>query len=298
MIQADTSRLALVSKVQSSPHLPVKGIEPLAFLQAITSSLDVDRVLAILSNFLDKAVGHSGWQYRNSGLNIVLEGGKEERHRLEYNLILTSETIGTFTLMRSRRFSESDQIRVETLLGLAVPALDNALRHQTVVNLLERDTLTGLGNSNALSRQGVQWLADTIRQNRPLSMLALDLDDFKVVNDSFGHPVGDRLLVDFADILRANTRTSDLCVRMGGDKFAVLLPGASLIDAMGCAERIRLSIAICVNPAQHGDSIKVSVSIGVATYRSGMDINQLYNQADQALFAAKRTGCNRVMATI
>jgi diguanylate cyclase (GGDEF)-like protein len=298
MIRVDTSRPAPASKVQNLPHQPVKGVEPLAFLQAVTSTLDMDRVLAVLNNFLEKVVDHSGWQYRHTELDIKLEGGKNDRHRLEYNLTLSSENIGTFALMRSRRFSEGDQIRIETLLGLTVPALNNALRHRTVVTLLERDALTGLGNRSALARQGAQWLADAIRQKRPLSMIVLDLDDFKVVNDSYGHPAGDRLLVDFADILRANTRTSDLCVRMGGDEFVVLLPGANLTDALGCAERIRLAIAEYANPAGNGDAIKGSVSIGVATYRSGMNMNQLYHQADHALYAAKRAGCNRVMATI
>jgi diguanylate cyclase (GGDEF)-like protein len=85
---------------------------------------------------------------------------------------------------------------------------------------------------------------------------------------------------------------------MGGDEFVVLLPGANLTDAMGCAERIRQAIGEYANPDESGDAIKGSVSIGVATYRSGMTMKQLYHQADHALYAAKRAGCNRVMATI
>jgi diguanylate cyclase (GGDEF)-like protein len=285
-----------VSAAQESLHQPIDRVEPLRFMQAISASLDLDQVLSTLNRFLEKLVDHSGWQYRHAEWDIALEGGQRDRHQLEYDLTSSDERIGTFSLTRGRRFSESDQVRIESLLGLATPALHNALRYRAVVQLLERDTLTGLGNRRALSRQGVQWLADAIRQDRPLSMLALDVDDFKSVNDTFGHPEGDRLLISIADILRTNTRTSDLCVRMGGDEFAVVLPGADLNQAMGCAERIRLAIAACSIATPSGDSIMGSVSIGVATYGSGMDLDELYQRADDALYAAKRTGCNQVLA--
>ncbi len=298
MIAADTTRLALVAAVHKPLRQPVEPIEPPGFLQAITASLDLDQVLEALTGYLERAVGHSGWEYRNAGMDIALQGGKPDRHRLEYNLTLSGEGVGVLALMRGRRFSEDEQMRVEALLGLATPALKNALRYQTVLNLLERDTLTGLGNRRALSRQGVQWLADASRQNRPLSMLALDLDDFDVIDASFEDPLGDRLLCGIADTLRANIRISDLCVRMGRSEIAVLLPGADLINAIDCAERIRLAIATCTIPTQDDESIRVSASIGVAAYRPGMNIDSLYHQAADALYAAKRSGRNRVMATV
>ena len=293
---ADRPYLTLVSESQESLHQPIDPIEPLRFLQAISVSLDLDQILSTLNRYLEELVDHSGWQYRHADWEIELEGGQRDRHQLEYDLTSSGEQIGIFSLTRGRRFSESDQVRIESLLGLATPALHNALRYRAVAQLLERDTLTGLGNRRALSRQGVQWLADAIRYDRPLSMLVLDLDGFKSVNDTFGHPEGDRLLVSIAKILRTNTRTSDLCVRMGGDEFAVVLPGADLDRAIGCAERIRLTIAACSIDTPSGDSIRGSVSIGVATYSSGMDLDDLYHRADDALYAAKRMGCNQVLA--
>ncbi len=296
--QADTSRLTLVSKAQESQHQAIGGLDPIGFLQTIGASLDLGRVLTILNSFLEDLVGHRGWEYRSAGSDAAFEGGKRDRHRLEYALNLSGEQIGTFTIMRGRRFSETDQVRIEALLGLAAPALKNAQSYQAILQLLERDTLTGLGNRRALFGQGAQWLADAIRQDRPLSMLAVDLDDFKIVNDSFGHPAGDRVLVGIAEILRASTRASDLCVRMGGDEFAVLLPGADYANAMRCAERIRLAVEASSIVTSNGDSIRVSASIGVATYRSGMDLDQLYHQADDALYVVKRSRCARVLATV
>ncbi|MGV0952232.1 MAG: diguanylate cyclase [Azonexus sp.] len=292
----DRPYVSLMSMAPESLHQPIDRIEPLRFLQAISASLDLDQVLSTLNRFLEKLVGHSDWQYRHAEWNIELEGGQRDHHQLEYDLVAGSERIGTFALTRSRRFSESDRTCIESLLGLATPALHNALRYRAVVQLVERDTLTGLGNRRALSRQGVQWLADAIRHDRPLSMLVLDLDDFKFINDTFGHPAGDRLLVSVADILRGNTRTSDLCIRMGGDEFAVMLPGADLEDAIGCAQRIRLAIAACAIATPNGDAISGSVSIGVASYGAGMDLDALYQRADDALYTAKRAGGNQVLA--
>ncbi len=294
--QADTPRLTLVPSVEPAARQPVGTIDPVRFLQSIMASLELDALLHTLSEFLAELVGQSGWEYQNSELGVELSGGRLDRHRLEYALSLNDQEMGTLKLARGRRFSDLDQARIESLLGLAAPALRNAIRFQGLSQQLERDVLTGLGNRRAFYLQGGRWLADAIRQERPLSMLLMDLDSFKSVNDRFGHPVGDRLLCALADTLVAATRGSDLCVRMGGDEFSVLLPGTDLVAAMECAERIRRSVARLSVDTEAGGKVSATVSIGVATYRSGLDLELLYRQSDEALYAAKRAGCNRVLA--
>ena len=199
-------------------------------------------------------------------------------------------------LMRGRRFTEEEQERVEGLLGLAAPAIRNALRFFSVSQQLERDPLTGLGNRRALCVQGGQWLADSVRHHQPISLLVMDLDRFKDVNDSHGHPVGDRLLCKVAETLMRVTRQADLCVRMGGDEFVVLLPWTGLADALDCAERIRRSVSAERVETPSGEWVSPRMSIGVATHRGGMDMDHLYHQADQALYAAKRAGADCVLA--
>jgi len=294
--QADTPHLTLVSSSETVTQPEPKSVDPVAFLQAITASLDLDRVLTILNRFLFDLVCHSGWEYLNAAEGLAFEGGQPDRHRLEYDLSLGGGEMGRLVLMRGRRFSELEQERIEALLGLAAPALKNALAYQTVLTQLESDPLTGLGNRIALFREGAHWLADAVRQSRPLSMLVLDLDGFKRINDQFGHPEGDRLLQAVAKGLRSATRASDLCVRMGGDEFVILLPGTDLTHAMECAERVRLAIEHCSSETAEGVRVGVCASIGVATHRPGMDLDQLYTQADEALYAAKRAGRNRTLA--
>jgi diguanylate cyclase (GGDEF)-like protein len=294
--QTDTPRLTIVASSEVSARQPSEVIDPIRFLQAITSSVELDQVMAILNDYLRDLVGHTGWEYRRSPKGMVISGGKPDRHRLEYSLNLNGLEMGTLTLMRGRRFSESDQARIEGLLGLAATALHNALRFHDLTELLERDSMTGLGNRRALTLQGAQWLANAVRHKKPLSMLVLDIDRFKTINDTHGHPLGDRVLCSVADTLRSVTRAADLCVRMGGDEFVVVLPETNLAAALDCAERIRRAIDRSSINASTGEPIQATVSIGVASHRPWMDLDQLYRQADDALYAAKRAGSNRVLA--
>lgn len=296
-VQSDIPSLTLVSSAQQKAHQPAETLDSLQFLQAITASLDLSDVIGTLARFLQDLVDHSGWEYRRCEADEKMTGGKPDRHRLEYALTLNGAEMGTLKLMRGRRFSEDEQVAIESLIGLAAPAIQNALRFFNVSQQLERDPLTGLGNRRALSIQGAQWLADSRRHHQPISMLVMDLDHFKGVNDTFGHPVGDQVLCTVAETLREATREADLCVRMGGDEFVVLLPWSGLEDALECAERIRRTLASRPIDTPTGEQLTISISAGVATYRRGMDLDRLYQQADQALYAAKRAGAGQVLAS-
>ncbi|MBK1693241.1 GGDEF domain-containing protein [Chromatium weissei] len=272
---ADIPSLTLVSSVESPLRQPTESsVEPIEFLQAISASLELERVLNTLSRFLYDLVAHSGWEYHHSESGVARAGGKPDRHRLEYALTLNDKTMGTLTLMRGRRFSDHDQQRIESLLGLAGSALSNALQLHLTNQQLERDPLTGLGNRRALAAQGTQWLADSFRYQQPVSMLVMDLDRFKTVNDNFGHPFGDHLLQTMAEVLRTLTRNADLCVRLGGDEFVVLLPRTDLTEATECAERIRRRVNQLTLTAPTGEVVQPSISIGVASCRAGMAMRQ------------------------
>ncbi|WP_236786277.1 GGDEF domain-containing protein [Allochromatium tepidum] len=286
--QADTSRLALVATAGPSRRQPPETIDTVRFLQAVTASLELEEVLGALNEFLHQAFGHGGWEYRGPSDEPRLAGGHSDRHRIEYTLTLNGQDLGALKLMRGRRFSEDDQQRIEGLLALAAPAIRNALRFSHVNRQLERDPLTGLGNRRALTLQGEQWLADSVRHHHSLSMLVLDLDSFKAVNDTHGHPVGDRILCKVAETLMTVTRTADLCVRLGGDEFVVLLPETGLDAAQDCAERIRRALARQFVETESGRRVGISVSIGAATLRADMSLDQLYQHADAALYVAKQ----------
>ncbi|WP_017925159.1 GGDEF domain-containing protein [Thioalkalivibrio sp. HL-Eb18] len=300
----NAGNLRLVSGKGKSTERPEAPFDALAFVQSLTATLEFDAVLQRLQEQLHTLLQHSGWIFYTDGDDQSWSGGEDDRHRIEYGLSYNGATMGSLILMRGRRFSDAEQQQIEALLGLAAPALHNAHRFRRLMSNLESDELTGLGNRRAFEIQGAKWLADCRRQDRPLSVLAIDLDHFKRINDDYGHAVGDELLRRVADTLRAATRQSDLLVRMGGEEFLAVLPGADLACAMECAERIRTAIANIRATATADDAsalqcegmVKVTASIGVASVGRSTTLQALYQKADEALYAAKQSGRNRVLA--
>jgi len=157
-----------------------------------------------------------------------------------------------------------------------------------------RDEMTGLYNQRHLHEKGAYFIADALRYKRPLSCLMIDIDHFKQINDSFGHPFGDIVLIDVAHLLRNQLRVNDIISRYGGEEFAVLLPETSSFDAIKVAEKIRKKIASHL--FNHGGIVhKVTVSIGVAEFTSkDGKLKQLISRADEALYQSKENGRNRV----
>lgn len=153
------------------------------------------------------------------------------------------------------------------------------------------DQLTGLYNRHFLHEAAQQAVANANRHNHPLSLLFLDLDHFKRINDNHGHDVGDRVLREVGALLRKNCRDGDIAARFGGEEFVLLLVECGLEDAQTKAETLRAEI-VATELAGH----KITVSFGVATLLIGQQTSfeQLFKQADIALYAAKRSGRNRV----
>ncbi|WP_445680179.1 diguanylate cyclase [Radicibacter daui] len=167
-----------------------------------------------------------------------------------------------------------------------------------LLHLATRDPLTGLANRSHFLARGGEALALATRYGRPLSVLLLDLDGFKLVNDTWGHAAGDAILQLTAQTCLSQLRTVDLLGRLGGEEFAVLLPETGLEGAMAVAERLRLRIAEA-RTSIAGAAVGVTTSIGVADLQSGSvnasdGLDHLLAVADRALYAAKRGGRNRV----
>lgn len=158
------------------------------------------------------------------------------------------------------------------------------------------DALTGHWNRRALDdvlKQQVEWHAAT---GRPFSILMIDIDFFKNINDEFGHLVGDDVLRAFAQGLREFLRSADFCARFGGEEFVVVLPDTSLSTAMEVGERIRQGIARA--PLLNKPRIQATVSIGVATMDEGQSVNELFAAADAAVYLAKNEGRNQVRSHV
>jgi diguanylate cyclase (GGDEF)-like protein len=162
-------------------------------------------------------------------------------------------------------------------------------------HLVSHDGLTGLVNRAELERLCRIELLRAQRHGLPVSLLAIDLDHFKHVNDQWGHPVGDAVLVAVADVLRRSVRASDVVGRMGGEEFMVLLPHSDAQAAAALADKLRRAIAAMQVPVGV-DRVRLTASVGVASARPGQELSfeSLYRLADRALYQAKAAGRDRV----
>ncbi|WP_313024682.1 biofilm regulation diguanylate cyclase SiaD [Pseudomonas lopnurensis] len=154
------------------------------------------------------------------------------------------------------------------------------------------DSLTGIANRRLLTERLREESERAKRYSRPMSVVMLDIDRFKLINDEYGHEVGDRVLIEVVRVMEAETREQDLCGRWGGEEFLILMPESTAEEAEVVMQRLRDSIAnlaVRVN----NDLLGVTASMGVAELRTDETYSSTINRADVALLRAKRSGRNR-----
>lgn len=164
--------------------------------------------------------------------------------------------------------------------------------HRLLEETARRDSLTGLANRGALFEALQAALEPSAKEG---VLLMIDADEFKQINDRFGHAAGDRTLREIADAMRKTLRPDDFCARIGGEEFAVILPATTLAEAHVIAERLRDEIGRIRLKVRGGAQVTVSVSIGAAILRGGADASAVMRLADKRLYEAKKTGRNRTV---
>ncbi len=260
----------------------------------LQSTLDLESLLNYFHEQASELIPYDGLVYENAALDLRIRLGRQGRNRCSYRLVLLEEELGQVTISRARRFEEGELEQFETLLSLLIYPVRNALLYRRALANALTDPVTGLNNRSALEQALEQQVEFARRHGNPLSLLMLDIDFFKQVNDRHGHPAGDALLMELGNRLAECARRSDIIFRYGGEEFSILLNNTDTAGARRLAERIRRAVE--ERPFRHGrKKIPMTVSLGVATLREGEEGKALVERADRALYRAKNDGRNQVV---
>ncbi|AVU76061.1 GGDEF domain-containing protein [Pseudomonas sp. Fig-3] len=261
--------------------------------QQLQTSLEPQRILGLFFREVQRLVPLDALIYRHSPSDLRLELGQRGHHTLTYNLSHESEYLGELVFRRNQRFTETEQADLESVLSTLLFPLRNALLYRAATQSALRDPLTGTGNRIAMDQTLIREIDMAKRHLQPLSLLMLDIDHFKRVNDSHGHGIGDEVLKGVAEAIKNQLRNVDMVFRFGGEEFLILLSNTSRDAAALVGERLRHA-AQAQDYFAAGTRIELTVSLGCATLLPGESVESLLRRADNALYVAKREGRNRL----
>ncbi|MEJ5057666.1 MULTISPECIES: GGDEF domain-containing protein [unclassified Pseudomonas] len=259
----------------------------------LQTSLEPQRILGLFFREIQRLVPLDALSYQHTSSDLRLEFGHRGHHSISYSLSHEGEHLGELEFRRNQRFSEQEQGYLESLLASLLYPMRNTLLYRAATQSALRDPLTDTGNRIAMDQTLTREIELSRRHLQPLSLLMLDIDHFKQINDTHGHSAGDDVLRAVAATIKSQLRNVDMVFRFGGEEFLILLSNTSREAAALVGERLRIA-AQAEEYVADGRSIELTVSLGCSTLLPGESVESLLRRADNALYVAKREGRNRL----
>lgn len=260
----------------------------------LQTSLEIDELIKIFTKEVQRVLSVGGVLYQEPAHGVDVEIGAQCRHTLSYALVLFEQSLGNIRFFRTSAFSELECQKIERMLTTLVYPLRNAFKYMQAIQSSFLDGLTGVKNRAAFDNALQREIELAHRQNSDLSVVVLDVDYFKKVNDTFGHAAGDQVLIKIAKTLEASVRRSDMVFRYGGEEFVAILSYTSEEGAKLLADRVREEISE-LNILEL-ERRQVTASLGIASLNEQDDAKSIFKRADAALYQAKDLGRNRVVS--
>lgn len=260
---------------------------------ALQSSLHTADIIRAFANEVRRILPRLSIRYYNKHHDVLIDEGKHYQHRTSYELNLVGDYLGDIAFYRQQAFNPKEEALIEIILCALIYPLRNSLLYQQALTQALKDPLTGVNNRASLDVYLKQQVLLAQRHDTALSVIMLDIDWFKSINDRFGHLVGDGVLRRVANCIVHCTRDSDVVFRFGGEEFVVVLSNTDQHGAYLLAERIRNGVQ-SLDIETLGGPGEVTISGGVGQCSANDEPASLLARCDELLYAAKNAGRNTI----
>lgn len=260
---------------------------------SLQMNLDIDWVINKFMEHIHSYMLFDGFAYNCAEPNTQIKHARQRGHHCSYNLNIEDFKLGKIELFRGRKFAESELVLLENLLTILIYPLRNAIQYKQATLLAHSDPLTGVKNRSTFSESLDREISLAQRHGQDFTMLVIDIDYFKKVNDTFGHSTGDEALKAVANTIQKCIRTTDMLFRYGGEEFVIFLGNTDCEKSYVIADRILESVRE-INMDVMGQQLDLSVSIGMACLNIQDNSQTLFNRADAAMYNAKNEGRDQI----
>jgi len=261
-----------------------------SLLEQLQTTLDLDKLLDIFAMEAARYIKFSGLYFKSKVVSKTLRGSRKAKHERQFELKLNDEFIGTISYSINKPISMHHYKDLQRIHQIVLYPLKNALQYHQAMQLAMQDALTGLGNRRYFDEQLKRAMHNANRHHAQVGLVLGDLNKFKAINDTYGHSVGDQVLIQFANILRTCVRDSDSIFRFGGDEFAIIVENASEYALDIIQSRLDTSLKSNVLLAKY----QIGCSLGTTFMNRADNEHTLFERADQALYRQKMNMLKRL----
>ncbi|WAR43458.1 GGDEF domain-containing protein [Methylomonas rapida] len=287
-----TAELAVVSNKSFQASTAV-NLHHYDISSALQTTLEFNELIAIFCNKIQATVPHNSVEYTNDEFGLSFKRGIVGRHSCSYALKVEDQQLGELKLTRTHRFGKDELAMLESLLCCLIYPLRNATLFHQALQMAYTDPLTQTHNRAGFNDMLAREIKRANRCEQHLSLIFVDIDHFKALNDEYGHDCGDMALAAVASKVKDSVRGSDVVFRYGGEEFVIMLIDTNLDAAAVIAERVRTCIE-SQTLAYGMEVLNITASLGVSSLRGNENMESFIKRADTAMYKAKQTGRNRV----